>query len=53
MYGLYRFKKGFNGQLDELAGEFDYVYRPIRAKLVDHAINLNDTLRRIKRKLRR
>lgn len=53
MYGLYRFKKGFNGQLDELAGEFDYVYRPIRARLVDHAINLSDTLRKIKRKLRR
>ncbi|MDL2234178.1 peptidoglycan bridge formation glycyltransferase FemA/FemB family protein, partial [Ruminococcaceae bacterium OttesenSCG-928-L11] len=34
LYGLYRFKKGFNGTLDELAGEFDYTYRPIRAKLV-------------------
>ena len=26
LYGLYRFKKGFNGDLDELAGEFDCVY---------------------------
>ncbi len=29
MYGLYRFKRGFNGYVDELAGEFDYVYRPV------------------------
>lgn len=38
MYGLYRFKKGFNGQLDELAGEFDLVFRPLAAKLVDAAL---------------
>ncbi len=48
MYGLYRFKKGFNGQLDELAGEFDYVYRPLRAKMVDRAIILNDRLRHLR-----
>ena len=48
MYGLYRFKKGFNGQLDELAGEFDYVYRPLRAKMVDRAIALNDRLRHLR-----
>ncbi len=53
IYGLYRFKKGFNGTLDELVGEFDYTYMPIRSKLVDHAINLNGTLRQIKKKLRR
>ena len=52
LYGLYRFKKGFNGTLDELAGEFDYVYRPLRAKLVDHAIDLNEWLRGVKRRLR-
>ena len=53
MYGLYRFKHGFNGQLDELAGEFDRTYRPIRARMVDGAIALNDSLRKIKRKLGR
>ncbi|MDR2932173.1 MAG: aminoacyltransferase [Oscillospiraceae bacterium] len=45
LYGLYRFKKGFNGTLDELAGEFDYIYRPIRAKMVDLSIDLSEKLR--------
>lgn len=49
LYGLYRFKKGFNGTLDELAGEFDYVYRPIAAKLVDRAIDLNEWLHKVKK----
>jgi len=53
LYGLYRFKKGFNGQLDELAGEFDYTYRPVRARMVDGAIALNDRLRAVKRKFGR
>lgn len=53
LYGLYRFKKGFNGTLDELAGEFDYVYRPFSAKMVDKAIDLNEALRSLKRRLRR
>ncbi|MEM1486293.1 peptidoglycan bridge formation glycyltransferase FemA/FemB family protein [Oscillospiraceae bacterium PP1C4] len=51
MYGLYRFKKGFNGSLDELAGEFDYIYQPLKAKMVDKAIELNGTLGSIKRKI--
>ncbi len=51
MYGLYRFKKGFNGQLDELAGEFDYVYRPLSARMVDKAIAANDRLRALRRGL--
>lgn len=53
MYGLYRFKRGFNGQLDELAGEFDYVYHPVKARMVDQAIALNGALRHLKRKLKR
>lgn len=53
LYGLYRFKKGFNGQLDELAGEFDYIYSPIKAKLVDKAIDANEKLGHIKRRLKR
>ncbi len=51
MYGLYKFKRGFNGQLDELAGEFDKVYRPIALRLVDVAIAANEKLRKLKRKL--
>lgn len=52
IYGLYRFKKGFNGTLDELCGEFDYIYRPVTAKLFNIAVDLNDWLRTAKRKLR-
>lgn len=51
IYGLYRFKKGFNGSLDELAGEFDYMFKPVMAKLVDRAIDLNAALRRVKNSL--
>lgn len=53
LYGLYRFKKGFNGTLEELAGEFDYLYRPKTAKLVDKAIDFNEWLRVVCRKLSR
>ena len=53
MYGLYRFKKGFNGTLDELAGEFDYYYRPVAKKAVDIAEKLNVALRNFKRKLKK
>lgn len=28
LYGLYRFKKGFNGEFTEFIGEWDLVYRP-------------------------
>lgn len=45
MYGLYRFKRGFGGQLDELAGEFDYVYHPAVKKMVDAAIEARRRLR--------
>ena len=51
LYGLYRFKKGFNGQIDELAGEFDYIYMPIRTRLVDLAIDANERLRGLRRRL--
>ena len=53
MYGLYRFKKGFNGTLDELSGEFDYCYRPAAKKAVDFAERAVAALRDIKRKLRK
>lgn len=52
MYGLYRFKRGFGGQVDELAGEFDYVYKPVVNRLIDLAIKVNDKLRTLRRKLR-
>ncbi len=51
LYGLYRFKKGFNGTLDELCGEFDFIYRPLTSKLVEKAIDLNEWIRATKRRL--
>lgn len=51
MYGLYRFKKGFNGTLEELAGEFDYVYQPVKAKLTAQAIALHGQLGSLRRRL--
>lgn len=53
LYGLYRFKKGFNGTLDELCGEFDYIYRPVAAFLFDKAVKLNEWLRTTKRRCSR
>lgn len=38
LYGLYRFKKGFNGTLDELAGEFDYIYNKQAQDIIDGII---------------
>ncbi len=29
LYGLYKFKKGFNGEYTEFVGEWDLVYRPV------------------------
>ncbi len=49
-YGLYRFKKGFNGQLDELLGEFDYNFRPFTAKLIDKMIDLKEAIQKFKHK---
>ncbi len=34
-YGVYKFKKGFNGQIVLYAGEFSYVFDPVAKKLVD------------------
>lgn len=48
LYGLYRFKKGFNGDFTEFCGEFDLILnRPIAA-LVDNGIKLLKKLRHMK-----
>ncbi|MEG1971922.1 MAG: peptidoglycan bridge formation glycyltransferase FemA/FemB family protein [Oscillospiraceae bacterium] len=49
MFGLYQFKNGFNGSLDELCGEFDYTYKPLSAKLTQGAISLNSHLKKMKK----
>jgi len=36
LYGLYRFKKGFNGEYTEFIGEWDLVYRPAIYFLWNH-----------------
>ncbi|MEG2174447.1 MAG: peptidoglycan bridge formation glycyltransferase FemA/FemB family protein [Oscillospiraceae bacterium] len=48
MYGLYQFKRGFSGQLDELAGEFDLLYRPTAARAVATAAELSSKLRSLR-----
>lgn len=44
-YGVYLFKKGFNGEVEELIGEFTYVFNPLLN-------NVYETLRKIKRLIR-
>ncbi|HZK43049.1 MAG TPA: peptidoglycan bridge formation glycyltransferase FemA/FemB family protein [Syntrophomonadaceae bacterium] len=38
LYGLYRFKKGFNGEFTEFIGEWDYVYSPFFYWLWNNAL---------------
>lgn len=42
--GLLRFKSGFNGRTDELLGELDYNYKPVKAFLMDTALKLRKVL---------
>ncbi len=39
-YGVYRFKKGFNGEVVTYAGEFDYIYRPAVKAIVSAGFKL-------------
>jgi lipid II:glycine glycyltransferase (peptidoglycan interpeptide bridge formation enzyme) len=43
-YGVYRFKKGFNGQIVEYAGEFDYLFSPTNKKLIDRFYQVSKIL---------
>lgn len=45
LYGIYRFKKGFNGQLVELVGELDYVFNPLVYNLADKGYKVMRSLR--------
>lgn len=54
LYGLYRFKKGFNGEYTEFIGEWDLVYRPIVYYLWTHLEPIySDVVKGIIGKLRR
>ncbi len=52
LYGLYRFKKGFNGQLDELAGEFDLIFKPFTNKLINLAVDSKEFISKVKNKVK-
>jgi lipid II:glycine glycyltransferase (peptidoglycan interpeptide bridge formation enzyme) len=45
LYGLYRFKKGFNGSYTEFIGEFDLVFDALMYKLWDKGLPLVKKLR--------
>lgn len=47
-YGLYRFKKGFSGELAEYAGEFNFLFKPF----VDKSINTAQKFRRFVKNLK-
>ncbi len=53
IYGLYRFKKGFNGTLEEYAGEFNYIYNKPMRNIVDLGVIVNKKLRKLKKKLKK
>lgn len=40
MHGVFETKKGFNGQVIHLLGEFDYVISPVKFKLYQFCSNL-------------
>ncbi len=48
MYGLYRFKKGFNGDLVEFVGALDYVFKPFMYFIVEKG---EKTYRELRRRL--
>ena len=45
LYGLYRFKKGFNGDFCEFCGQFTMIYKPVVAKGMDFALKCHKKLR--------
>ncbi len=48
LYGLYRFKKGFNGDFCEFCGLFTIVYKPVAAKGMDFGMKCYKQFRRVK-----
>lgn len=39
-YGVYRFKKGFNGEIVNYIGEFDYIYNPVKYSLIKNTLRV-------------
>lgn len=44
-YGVYRFKKGFNGEVVTYAGEFDYTYNHLLSKISEKGQNFRNYIR--------
>lgn len=38
LYGLYRFKSGFNAEFTEFVGEYRYIFRPLAYRFIEHAM---------------
>ena len=53
MYGVYKFKKGFNGHVVEFAGEFDYIFSKTGLLTVNAGQKVVHILKMIKHKLTR
>lgn len=45
LYGLFRFKKGFNGEYTEFIGEFDLIFNPVLYKLWDVGVPMMKKVR--------
>jgi len=45
LYGLYKFKKGFNGKYTEFIGMIDYIYNPLMYFVVENGITVFRELR--------
>ena len=50
LYGIYIFKKGFGGQVEELIGEYDYVIDKAAYKLYDVTYKIVHKLKKLKAK---
>ncbi len=53
LYGLYRFKKGFNGELTEFLGEYERCFKPTVRALTNTAIKTRRALYGLKRKMKK
>ena len=51
LYGIYRFKKGFSGELTEFIGEMNLIIKPSAFKLVTLGEKTYKKLRTIKRRI--
>jgi len=50
MHGVYKFKKGFNGECLLFAGEFNYILNPMGNKIVTFGMKILKRLKAIRRK---